>query len=337
MNFNNRNDNFGDQLISYLLYKELKLSNDVYFINTKPEIVDSRPLRIREALLKTILYRIKGKKVILLDPPCARVYFKNMPLPTIKNRIIDWLLQKCITERHVIGISIDHRLPSRSFDIYSTIGVRDNQSYVHISQSHNNVIFTPDMACLMPPKKQYEIGRKNIVSFRKDTPDNNYSSDYSERLSTSLPFIFKLLAASQSNTYFYCQVDEDYAYNSELSLKLLNESHLLTVDKKQAELPYVSLFSDCEYVISNRLHVLLPAMIEGALAIALLSRSHKKIIDLLTSYGLDKTIVYLDSDDEMEKSIQKIIANRNSILKVQYDKLNLLHTQLKYHLKSLTN
>lgn len=337
MNFNNRNDNYGDQLISYLLYKELKNYNNVYFINTKPEIIESRPIRIRQALLKTTIYRIQGKKVILLDPPCARVFLEKPPSSTLKNRVINWLLQKFITERHVISVSIDPRIPVKNFDIYTTIGVRDNPSYLHIKKSHSNVIFTPDMACLMAPKTRYKTGHKTIVSFRENTPDNNYSSDYADRLSSTLPYIFKLLDSNQDNICFYSQVDEDYAYNSKLSFEILKKSEILSVEKTKEELPYVHLFADCEYLISNRLHVLLPAMIEGTLAIALLSRSHKKIIDLLTSYGLDNTIVYLDTNEEIEKSIQRIIADKTNILKSQYEKLSDLNCQLKKYIKKLSS
>lgn len=336
LKFNNRNDNFGDQLISYLLYKELIKHDIVHYINTKPEIVDAAPLRIRKAFSSIIFSRLKGEKVTLVDPPCARVYIENFPKATFKNRLIDMLLNFFISERHVLSISIDPRINAKEFSMYKSIGVRDNPSFDFIKKHHNLVFFTPDMACLLPTKKPKSEGNKTIISFRENTPDNNYSSEYSEKTITSLPIILKLLDTDSEQTYFYSQVEEDDQYNIKLSTKITNQSNILKINKQKKELYYQELFNDCKYVLSNRLHVLLPAMIEGVLAIALLSRSHKKIIDLLTTYGLDKTIVYIDSDLNIEERIQNILIDRNAILLDQYEKLQQLNNQLQHYIGQLT-
>lgn len=337
LKFNNRNDNFGDQLISYLLYKELCKHDVVNYINTKPEIVNAKPLRIRKAFSSIILSRLKGEKVILIDPPCARVYIENFPKPSFKNRLIDLILNFFISERYVLSISIDPRINATEFNIYNSIGVRDTPSFEFIKQHHNNVVFTPDMACLLPTQVPKAKGSKTIISFRENTPDNNYSSDYSKKTIVALTKVLSILNTSSQQIDFYSQVEEDDEYNKELSGKITNQTNILKINKHKKELYYQELFNDCNYVISNRLHVLLPAMIEGVLAIALLSRSHKKIIDLLTTYGLDKTIVYIDAEINIETKIQEILRERDAILLDQYEKLKKLNNQLKDHIEQLIN
>lgn len=337
LKFNNRNDNFGDQLISYLLYKELSKHDVVNYINTKPEIVDAKPLRIRKAFSSIILGRLKGEKVILVDPPCARVYIENFPKSSFKNRLIDLLFNFFISERHVLSISIDPRIDSAEFDMYNYIGVRDIPSLNFIKQYHNNVFFTPDMACLLPTQPPQVEGSKTIISFRKNTPDNNYSSDYSAKTIFAMTKVLQLLNTTPEQLHFYSQVEEDDEYNIELSKKITNQKNILKINKQKKELYYHELFNDCKYVLSNRLHVLLPAMIEGVLAIALLSHSHKKIIDLLTTYGLDKTIVYIDTDINIEAKIKEILRDRDAILLDQYEKLKQLNNQLENYIGQLAN
>lgn len=331
LNFNNRNDNFGDQLISYLLYTELQKSGPVFYISTKPEIVAPPPLRLRKALALIAFTRLKGKKVLLIDPPCARVHVENLPKPDFKKKLVEFILNSLITERHVLSISIDARVDPYQFNIYKSIGVRDNSSLTFINKYHAKAFFTPDMACLLPIKKPSFKGRKTIVSFRENTPDNNYSSDYSLEIVKKLPLILDLLE-TESEVYFYSQVEEDDEFNLKLSSKIINKPIIQIINKQQKENYYQELFNDCQYVISNRLHVILPAMINGILTIPLLSRSHKKIIDLLTSYGLDKTIVYIDSKKDIENSIFNILANKDDILFAQYEKLQQLNFELKTYI-----
>lgn len=334
LNFNNRNDNFGDQLISYLLHEELRKKNSVYYINSKPEIVDAIPLRIREVITAIIFRRLKGEKVLLIDPPCARVHIEKLANASFKKRVIEFILKIIISERHVLSVSIDSRLNPDEFKIYNSIGVRDTPSLTFVKKHHNNVWFTPDMACLLPTKKPNHQGNKTIVSFRETTPDNNYSTEYSEKIKLFLTKIFEALKTHThpQQIYFYSQVEEDDKYNSDLSLKTNHHSNILKIDKHKKELYYQELFNNCQYVISNRLHVLLPAMINGILTIALLSRTHNKIIDLLTTYGLDKTIVYVDSETNIQEDIEQILLNKNAILIDQYEKLVQLNLQLKKYI-----
>ena len=93
--FNNRNDNFGDQLIFSLLYRELSKFETVYILNNAPAILKNRPiLRIREALKLGFMARMRGERFVLLDPPCARLaprFTKKSVTEVIKRKAIDTL------------------------------------------------------------------------------------------------------------------------------------------------------------------------------------------------------------------------------------------------------
>lgn len=335
LNFNSRNDNFGDQLISYLLYKELQKKASVYYLTNKPDIINAHPLRLRSAFTSIIKNRLRGEKVILIDPPCARVYVQNLSKPDIKKRFIEFILNLIISERHVLGISVDSRIDINEFKIYQSIGIRDHSSLKYIKSKLSYASFTPDIACLLPIKKPKYSGNKILLSFRKITPDNNYSSEYAEQINNVLPKIINLLNPDKKNLVLYSQVDEDDEYNLELAKKFGSSEKIQKIEKQKKENYYPELFQDTQLVISNRLHVLLPAMINGVLAIPLISSSHKKIIDLLMTYKLDNTIIYIDSETDIEQKINSLLVNKKALLADQYEKLKLLNTELSSYIAQL--
>ncbi|GLP99821.1 hypothetical protein GCM10007891_16750 [Methylophaga thalassica] len=336
MSFNNRNDNFGDQLIFSLLYKELSQQTSVYLLNNKPNILSDIPvIRIRQAFKLAISARFHGETVSLLDPPCARLaprFVKKSLSEKLKTHIIQTVWRLIGVKRCVVGISVATDLPVDTFRGYRVIGLRDKVSLEQITKLHKQATFCPDMACLMTVKKKtYRPHGTVMLSFRKDVPEIVGGTD------TDLveDCLGKLLNAdanmlNKDNVKFYAQVDEDVSYNRQLALELLNQERLI-VSQAQDETYYAELFADCQLVISNRLHVLLPAMLEGIPTIALVSKSHAKIVNLLESYGLEHNILFIE--DVMNGDYQPIgVRNHQSILKHNYEQLLSIHEQVKDYL-----
>lgn len=339
--FNNRNDNFGDQLIFSLLYRELSGIQPIHILNNRPAILKNEPiLRLRKALKLAMIAKFSGERVFLLDPPCARLaprFSKKSFIEIIKMGVINSLWRVVGAEYCVVGISVATDLPKNTFNGYKLIGLRDKNSLKQISRLHRHASYCPDMACLMDVKrKAYRQNGRIIMSFRRDVPEEQLS-DSSDKVLASIDELINTETnlIDIDDVSFYAQVNEDIEYNRQLGISLLHRDDLIISDAVE-ETYYASLFDDCRLVISNRLHVILPAMLEGVAVIALISKSHAKIVNLLTSYGLEDNILYIE--DVMGGDYVSLGKwEYQKIMNDNYEKLSVIHNYTKKYLRENFN
>lgn len=342
--FNSRDDNLGDKLIFSCLYAELERHDEVYIFGNAPEGFKQRALRLREAFIKAFIYRLKGNKIFVFHPPGARFLPKININPKLKKRLKDkairfvWSLVGA--KIHVTGISLDERIGAdryKRFKQYETIGVRDKRSLELLSGIVRNVKLTPDMAFLRLPSKRVDFETKVIVSFRQETPDDRYDSSYKSALETSLnsalaPFFNNLWVFT-----FFANVIEDKPFNTALSKEFARTHNEVSyIDNMPVDLNYTKFFEGHGAVVSNRLHVLLPAMSEGLLPIALVSKTHSKIINLFCSYGLDQFLVYTDgSTDSITAKVTDLLDREESLRSENYVKLCQLKSEVENYIASI--
>ena len=338
--FNGRNDNIGDRLIFTLLYNELILYDRVFIFGSAPFEIDDRPLRIREALFKAFINKVKGNKTLLFYPPGAHVVFRAEQHKTrfrlLKDKVILSLWMLSQTKIHVVGISVGEDFKQNNYKHFSSIGVRDLSSFDLLSRVSGVVKTCPDMAFLRMPKEP-KSSKNIIVSFRKATPDDGYSSRYGELLSEKVAVLISAFSNIDRKISFFSNVLEDKDFN--LSLIQDNKStnsDLAYIDELPINFDYEKFLSEYGVVVSNRLHVLLPAMSEGLLPIAVVSRNHHKIIDLFSSYGFEDFLVFVESStDEFNATVSRIMENREFYQAEISLKLSRLREEVKGYIKGI--
>jgi len=346
ISFNSRDDNLGDKLIFSCLLEELNKHDEVYIFGSSPNDFENGPLRLRQAFAKALAFRLKGSEVLVFDSPGARFRPKMVLKPKvsrkIKDKITDMVWSLIGVKFHVVGISMDERTgvdPYRRMRRYSSIGVRDKKSLELLSGVVNCVNLVPDMAFLRSPSMKELFDSRIAVSLRQETPDNQYDSTYRSALEQALNLVLHFFTDEKWSVRFFSNVIEDRQFNSELSNKFSRmHGDIEYIDEMAVDLDYQRFFGGYSVVLSNRLHVLIPAMSAGLLPIALVSRSHSKIIDLFYSYGLEQFLVYTDQDAvDILESISYLIRNQNILRHKNYERLRLLKSEVETYISSIVS
>lgn len=310
--FNGRSDNFGDILIFRNLYAELVKYDQVYLLGPPVPELDAQALRFRDAFFLALKEQFfQRKPVLIVGSPGARFTPKRHEpvrfLWSVRRRATMLLWRLVSAKFHVAGISVDSRIDVNDYKHYESIGVRDHSSLEKLSNVGVNASFCPDMACLAIPKLTDWVKKDVLISLRRESPDNNYASQYAQDLESALPKVIASMNDFASDIVFYAQVLEDQNYNKELSSCIYSAKECRYLELFPKMDTYREVFQEHKFVISNRLHVLLPALSEGAVPIALISIGHSKIINLFTSYGFEWAIVYVDSEVSVESQIMHLL------------------------------
>lgn len=317
--FNTRHDNIGDQLIFFYLYEELRKYGDIHIVTSCPQFMNLQILRARESLLIALKDRLlKRNKIFFVEPPGARFIAKTPHIrPVRKTNAINsfWKLLK--TKFLLFGVSFDPKMDLHECRNYFFLGVRDHLSLQATKLQHlPQAEYCPDMAFLMPQHvKPFSAGQAALVSFRRETPDVG-EHHFADALEKSLPAIFKAIAHSVKEFKIYHQVIEDLEFNSEIAHNYAN-NYPINFIKELPSVHDLSTFSlDCSIVVSNRLHVLLPAIAAGALPIALISSKHYKIKSIFETLGMSDCLIYIDEEGNksVADQIQTLINNAATIV-----------------------
>lgn len=335
LKFNNRDDNYGDQLIFECLYQELDQYDDIRFLASAPYYLDTVPIRFRNAFITALKLKLfKFESSVVIDPPGARFIPRVPEVLTQREKIKRWGMRKAwkvIGARYMVtGVSIDPFKNPDYYNIYDSIGVRDRVTYELLKHTHKNVFICPDMACLRVPKLKLDssVISPTIISLREQTPDDGYSNNYTSDLEAALA---EILNTRITDFSFYSQVDEDINYNRDLSGRF-------SADYKQGvpeNFNYGKFLAGYGVVLSNRLHVLLPAMSEGLLPIVLISSRHTKLRSLFETYGWDDCLVYTDQPGSVVDRVEQIIKQADRIRKRNYDSLINLRAEARAYIKNM--
>lgn len=343
LRFNGRDDNLGDKLIFTYLKAELNRHDEVYLFGKSPKDSVQKALRFREAFYLAVRYRLKGRRVLVFHPPGARFLPKDPKKPGLKELIKDrtillaWSLIG--VKLHVTGISIGEKFNSDHYKRFKTIGVRDKRSVELLSGIGKNVKLCPDMAFLKLPTLNEVLQTKVLVSLRKETPDNSYESTYEAELRSGLTSVLRAFIDRQWSIGFFANVIEDRDFNISLCSEIsCSDAPIHYVESMPDDLDYEKYFAGVGAVVSNRLHVLLPAMSEGLLVIALISRSHQKIINLFSTFGFDRFIVYTDdSEDLIASKVNELLNQQFSVRKENYEELCTLKRDVENYISSVVS
>ncbi len=338
--FNGRDDNIGDRLIFSCLYAELRRYDDVYVFGSSPKGFGQNALRFREAFAKAVVCKFRGRGTFVFHPPGARFLPKEPKKPKLKERFKDKLILLIWSlvgaKLHITGISLGEKFDADHYKRFETIGVRDKRSAELLSRIVKNVKLCPDMAFLRMPAHKKSVDDKVFVSLREETPDNSYDSDYYSALKVALKSVLTPFFSEGRSVRFFSNVIEDRKFNIDLSKMYSSINNVDYVEKMPADFDYKSFFEGYGAVVSNRLHVLIPAMSEGLLPVALVSRTHSKIINLFCSYGFDQFLVYTDESSESIAAKVSGLLDRQEVLRNEnYAKLCKLKSEAENYIASI--
>ena len=98
---------------------------------------------------------------------------------------------------------------------------------------------------------------------------------------------------------------------------------------------YGEFLMDYGIVLSNRLHVLLPAMSEGLLPIVLISKQHTKLRSLFETNGWGDCLVYTDQLGNVADRVQQIVQQADFIRQRNYDSLVKLRSEARAYIRNM--
>jgi polysaccharide pyruvyl transferase WcaK-like protein len=153
----------------------------------------------------------------------------------------------------------------------------------------------------------------SVLSFRIDTTDPK-TKNYSESVTS---YILETVAKLNQPLVLAYQVTQDKVYMAELYEKLKSKGHAVRFIDIQLDLAGAELlYSRAQYVLSNRLHVLLFAALVNSLPIAIINPAdNRKISALFADAHLNELILDVEDKDfvKLEKSLANIADNKEAI------------------------
>lgn len=205
--------------------------------------------------------------------------FLRFPLKTFLIRLIGccgYLYAKKLGMKvFIVGVDIDYpqkqyspltKLNKWYFRIFSFIKIRSQYNCTLVSKDLQNISYIPDMAFLYTQNSKKEETKCIAISFRKI---NNI-----DVLLHELSKIASIFVAKGYAIEILFQVEEDESFCRMIAQYLdqynvLFHSTCISFEK-------LSTYKKYDFVISNRLHVLLMAAAHGAIPYALISNSKKE-------------------------------------------------------------
>ncbi|MBF7072160.1 polysaccharide pyruvyl transferase family protein [Glaciecola sp. MH2013] len=177
------------------------------------------------------------------------------------------------------------RFKSKMYELY---GLRDNESVKMCNSS--SMKYFPDLAFLSTDIVETNLNPADndicFLSFRSKFPDAETSSDYLQKITSKITSFLE--NSSFRKVVIGYQVVEDKETSLEIfnSLSGLQGIEVVNVEDMLDLKEINEIISKSSLVISNRLHVLLPALISGIPHVALTDiRLHKKIKSLYETIG----------------------------------------------------
>lgn len=225
-----------------------------------------------------------------------------------------------------LGVDLDYSKQPRwlqwinrkYFSHYDLLGLRSLKNENLLKNDLKNVVYVPDMAFLYQPQKETLIERKRIaLSFRRIKD----KTALLEELNDLLPAITE---AEYSVDVLY-QVKEDKIFAEELQKEL--KGYKINVVPKCIYYDDLTIYSNYDFVFSNRLHVLLLAAKYGAIPFALISNNVKeqKIANIFSSIGMDDLLGYIeDTNGKQWHSLLGDKVNLKQKIKEIFDKQEVL-------------
>jgi polysaccharide pyruvyl transferase WcaK-like protein len=164
------------------------------------------------------------------------------------------------------------------------------------------------------PTQQFEQNSYVIFSFR-DTFKEFNGSEYKEKLLKELDKIVDLISKSWSKELVICyQVKRDYKFSKELKQRYQSQCGVIFIERYIDSSSMYDLYSGATMVFSNRLHVLMFAMLCDSLPIAVINADkEEKITGILKDAKLEKLILDIDNKASNPDILSELVANSSQI------------------------
>jgi polysaccharide pyruvyl transferase WcaK-like protein len=164
------------------------------------------------------------------------------------------------------------------------------------------------------PTQQLERDSYIVFSFRDSFREFN-GSEYKEKLFKKLDEIINLISKTWSKKLVICyQVKRDYKFSKELKQRYQSCCDVIFIERYIDSSSMYELYSGATMVCSNRLHVLMFAMLCDSLPIAVIDADkEEKITGILTDAGLQKFILDLDKNASIANILSDLVANSSQI------------------------
>ena len=316
-----RKGNLGDLLITKFQIEEYAKYADVFvdcygmpsdfrnviFDTTSPNIKDFEQeygigFRSKNALKAIHVLNEKGF-THFCDSPGPRVPL-CWPLHMMLRKLIrlsipNLFLNKKI-KRYSLGVDLNYdqhsiltRLNKWHFSKFELLGIRSKQNLSALEKYLRNVAYVPDMAFLYPQYKSsfFESTRNRIaLSFRKV---DNYG-----KLVKAIQTIGKIAKEHGLNVDILYQVEEDEQFCRQLHDDVNSRNvHLI---EHLLDFYSLDIYQKYDIVLSNRLHVLLMAAMNGAIPYGIISHDKKenKITDIFSCVFNRQLVSYIEDFDE---------------------------------------
>ncbi|KQS30694.1 polysaccharide pyruvyl transferase family protein [Dyadobacter sp. Leaf189] len=251
---------------------------------------------------------------------------RKMAMQTLKG-IALLVILRCLGCKIVrFGISVGNFDTQNQFwssvesRFYSFLGIRDTESLAKAREfGFHNTKYFPDLAWVSNHKPiKSDLPSKNyiVLSFRSNAYGIKHDSQYFLKIAN------RLKAILSSSDFTHCKIVLCYqvSYDREACLELcekLNEFEIEFIDKKLLLKESVELYSNAEFIVSNRLHVLLLGMLSDVLVFPLIiPKDNKKIVSILKDNKLDHTILNMDDSALLNlETMNEIVKRRDVELK----------------------
>lgn len=223
-----------------------------------------------------------------------------LPLKTMCFKIMGAIIPAVFLNRKIkrysLGVDVNYTdkgilkvLNIWYFSRFNVLGIRSKANLHRIEHSLKNTIYVPDMAFLYPyfsPELYNQTNNRIAISFRE--------VDGYDRLIKVLSIIGRIANEFGVGIDIVYQVDED----KPMCEKLLKDINTSVFCLNNVPVNYYSLakYQKYDIVISNRLHVLLMAALNGAVPYGLISydENEQKIQELFESVFGEQYVTYID-------------------------------------------
>ena len=270
---------------------QLKFSKTYLFLGPGHLSDHSRYLGSRKWILYFLLLRILGVRL-------CRLGFSIGDLSDHNQKIVKWV--------------------SRFSYFY---GVRDSisESLAH-QMEMCQVKYFPDLAWLFRSSFQTAIKPSAdkdyiVFSFRESAHSCDTSNAYQENLVVVLDKIVDLVCRQWSKRLIVAyQVDYDSEFSQRLVQRYVEPYDVEFVDQKLNVQDALELYSNALMVFSNRLHVLLFAIMAGSLPIAVIdSDRQSKVTGIFLDAELSSLVLDIHSDLEQVMKLNMLVNEMNLI------------------------
>ncbi|MCC5669161.1 polysaccharide pyruvyl transferase family protein [Nostoc sp. CHAB 5784] len=201
--------------------------------------------------------------------------------------------------------------------------VRDTKSEDYATKlGINKVEIFPDLAWLMKtPYASNKLAKLHdeyvIFSFRNSTNPLGDPDIYKNSLFPVLDKIVSMVGKKwQKKLLISYQVDLDYEFCKDISNRYKDDCNVIFIEEKINTQSMYDLYSRAYMIFSNRLHVLMFAMLCGSIPVAVVDTlKHDKITSIFSDAGLMRIVIDISNEAHISEILNEIDTDINVIRK----------------------